>query len=296
MGAPLEFYNGEITLRFSERDHIYYLLAADGTLAAVEGVTQTCGIIDKSMYLIPWAVKMAAEKLLRTMPKPAADSDEISIKWTEFETLVTEAKKAHKEKLVDAGDVGSAAHSWIEDSIRWAIAHKKGVVENLTAQAPEDERAKNCGHAALDWMKLHNVRWLKTEHKIYSRKHGYAGTMDGLAFVDSCDGECCYLKKFRDQLSIIDWKSSNYLRIDYLLQTAAYQQAEMEEFETDIRARWILRLGKEDGKFEPWYETDFDRDFEAFRLCLTLRRQHGIIEKAMADTKKTRTAMKKAGF
>ena len=209
---------------------------------------------------------------------------------------MTEAKKAHKEKLVDAGDVGSAAHSWIEDSIRAAIKNNQGVVANLTMPAPEDERARNCGRAALDWMKLHNVRWLKTEHKIYSRQYGYAGTMDGLAFVDSCDGECCYLKKFRDQLSIIDWKSSNYLRIDYLLQTAAYQQAEMEEFETDIRARWILRLGKEDGKFEPWYETDFARDFETFKYCLLLRRSHASIESRMAAAKKARANMKKAGF
>jgi len=109
LGPPIKFYNDTITLRFSERDHAYYREDADGTLELQDGVTQTCGIIDKSLYLIPWAVKMAAEKLLRTMPHTADLAGDFteSLEWDKFVQLVTEAKSAHKEKLVDAGDVGS---------------------------------------------------------------------------------------------------------------------------------------------------------------------------------------------
>ena len=45
-----------------------------------------------------------------------------------------------------------------------------------------DDRAKSCVKAALTWMRSHNVKWLKTEEKIYSKEYDYAGTfMDGLA-------------------------------------------------------------------------------------------------------------------
>lgn len=285
LGAPLKFYNDSVTLQFSERDHIYYRID-DGVPTAVEGVTSVCSIIDKSMYLIPWACKMMETKLLRTMPKHAAESDEISIKWNDFEQLVADAKRAHKEILVDAGDVGTAAHNWIEDSIRWAIAKNNGVVTELTKAEPSDARAINCGNAALDWMKEHNVRWLKTEHKIYSKKWEYAGTMDGLAEVNGV-------------LSVVDWKTSNHLRTDYLLQTAAYWHAHFEEFyEDDISDRWILRLGKEEGDFEPWHlgpDTLAD-DFAAFTNCLTLRRILATIENRTKAEKKERTIKKKAGF
>jgi translation initiation factor 2B subunit (eIF-2B alpha/beta/delta family) len=142
-------------------------------------------------------------------------------------------------------------------------------------------------------MVAHNVRWLRTERKIYSRKYQYAGTLDGLATVDSCQDVACCGRIYQDELSLIDWKSSNHLRTEYLYQTAAYQQAEQEEFGCDIKARWILRLGKEDGKFEAWYEQNFEQDFEAFLGCLNLYRANKAVEKRMSDAKKLRTFKKR---
>lgn len=279
LGSPLKFYSGEITLRFSQRDHAYYLEDACGALEHIDGVTGTCGILDKSMFLIPWAAKVMGIKLLRTTPYEEDIEGKYvkSILWTEFEDLVHAAKSAHKDILEDAADVGAEAHAWIEKSIRHAIAFTEGVVEKLVEECPSDERAIKCGEAALDWMKKHKVRWIKTESVVYSRNHKYAGTLDGLAEVNGI-------------LSIVDWKSSNALRIEYLLQTAAYLWAIEEEYEYGIPDRWILRLGKEDGKFEPWHlgpET-IDEDFEAFKLCLTLRRQMRIINERMKTDKKER--------
>lgn len=278
LGSPLKFYNGSITLRFSQRDHAYYKEVC-GDLLPVAGVTKTCQIIDKSVVLINWACKMFEQRLLQIMPfSEDFDGKFIeSVSWTKFEEIVANAKKTHKDILKDAADVGAEAHRWLEDSIRWAIAHNHGVVEKLTDEVPSDERAVNCGNAALKWMLEHEVVWVKTESVIYSRKHDYAGTIDGLAKVDGI-------------LSIVDWKSSNAFREEFCLQTAAYQQAAIEECGLDIRNRWILRLGKEDGEFEPWHlgpETIED-DFEAFRLCLTLKKLYAKIEERMKMKKKAR--------
>ena len=290
LGPPLVFYNGAITLRFDEPSWTYYLVRDDGSLEAQSGVTGITKIIDKP-YLKPWAAKMMFLKLLRTMPR---DGENIkAIPWVEFSQIAEEAKSAHTERLEEAGDVGTAAHTWIENSIRNAIANTRSIVEKMNDFAPTDERSVNCGLAAFDWMQKHNVRWISTEHKIYSRQYKYAGTSDGTATVDSCDDPTCCPRMFLDELSLIDWKSSNQLSLEYLMQTAAYQNALMEETGAEIKSRWILRLGKEDGKFESWHEYNFEDDFKGYLACLSLSLIYKAIEKRMSTEKKLKTFRKR---
>jgi hypothetical protein len=292
---PLHLYNGEITLRFDRLGWNWYLVLPNNILEKQSGVTGVCHIIDRSVYLMPWACKMMYLKLLRTVPSfdENAERRVSSILWKEFDNILQAAKSAHEDVLEDAGDVGHAAHLWIENTIHNAIAFNGGVVERMNDVAPTDERSLNCGNAAFDWMQKHNVRWLNTERVVYSRKHRYCGTCDGKALVDNCDNPACCPRLFIDQLSIIDWKSSNYLNISYLYQTAAYQNAWQEETGEEFDARWILRLGKEDGKFEAWYETNFEQDFQGYLACLALSRIHKAVEKRMSDAKKLRTFRKR---
>lgn len=228
LGDPILFYNGTITLRFDKENHAYHLMLPDGTTEIQDGVTTISNILDHSLYLMPWACKMQYLKMLRTMPREGDNTAQIS--WSEFDRIAQESKSAHREKFEDAADVGHMAHTWIEESIKHAIKHTDGIVEKMHPAAPDDERAINCGMAAFKWMQAHNVRWISTERKVYSKKYKYAGTLDGLATVDSCDDPVCCHKFFLDKLSIIDWKSSNYLSISYNYQTAAYLQAIAEEF------------------------------------------------------------------
>jgi hypothetical protein len=301
LGDPVSFYNGTETLRFDKKNWKWYRALPDGNMVQLDGVTGIVHIIDKSFYLMPWACKMMAQKIMRTVPRVAAAPHPdcvdrvVAMPVNEFSTLVDAAKTAHKEKLEDAGDVGHAAHEWIEASIRNAITFTKGVVVEMTAMAPIDERAVNCGLAAWVWMQAHNVRFQSTERYIYSRKFGYAGTCDGTALVDSCDNPACCARMFQDELSIIDWKTSNYLYVEFLYQTAAYQNALEEEFpDTKYAARWILRLGKEEGDFASWYEKDFTNDWMGYLYCLELSRQHKKVERRMGDQKKLLTQRKRA--
>lgn len=261
-------------LRYDPKEHVYYLVRGD-ELQPLNGVTQTVHIIDKSEALIPWACKMMAQKLLTTVPTMFGNDWHVvsAIPYSDFEKLVTEAKGAHKEKLEEAGAVGHAAHAWIEDYIKACI--KDSIFAAYGSMPyPEEERAANCCKAALEWMDKHNVRWLETERKIFSREHNFAGTMDGLCLVDSCDNATCCPEKFTDRLTVADWKTSNYLYPEYLLQTAAYLKAFREETGKDVTDRWVIRLGKEDGEFDPWHagtET-FEEDWAAFHQALLLTR------------------------
>jgi hypothetical protein len=295
LGKPIYFYDKSVELRFcDDRDgksvHEYYRKSPTGWLP-VTGVTTACGVLDKSLYLMPWACKAMEQKILQLCP--VDESGRIKLQIEQFADLLRECKTAHKDILVDAGNVGSAAHYWIEVSIQKAIEENGGFVETLTDPPSDDKRVLQCGKAALDWMTQHSVRFLQTERKIYSKEYDYAGTMDGLALVDSCHNGACCAKIFVDELSVIDWKSSNHLRVEYLYQTAAYEQAEREESGAPIQSRWILRLGKEDGKFESWYATEFEKDFRTFLCCLNLLRTHRESEERVAETKKAKTARKK---
>ena len=238
-----------VELRFQTDEHIYYLVGELGQLTPQDNVTTICHIIDKSNALVPWAAKMVVQKLLRMVP--TVDMVDIGsekiVKYLAemtleaFEKIALKAKSAPRDKLEEAGDVGKLAHTWLEFYIKSVIALDKAedesarvehsqAIESKLANLPGDERAANCVKAALAWMKAHNVKWIETERKIYSKKYGYAGTTDGLALVSSCtDKECCS-EEFSNRLSIIDWKSSNYLYVEHLYQTAAYLWAMMEEF------------------------------------------------------------------
>jgi hypothetical protein len=264
------FYDGEIELEYDPIDHVYLL---DNT--PIPSVTQIVKVIDKSAVLINWAVKLTVDKILASVQFPISEEG--------FKAIVLEAKSAHRVRLEDASNVGKQAHSMIEERIKHDLFG--GIL--LAVGHPRDERVWNCYLAALDWMKRHNVRWICTERKIYSKTYKYAGTLDGIAIVDSCTDPRCCPNEFKDRYSLIDWKSSNQLYNEYLFQTAAYQYAIEEELGQEIIDRWVIRLGKDDGEFEAWHiEKGHEEDFTAFLSCLSLTRAIDSVKIRMKERKR----------
>ena len=293
------FYNNTIELRFDKDSWTYYKVGPLGELEPQDGVTKACHIIDKSLALVPWAAKMVAQKIIRTIP---VHVDEHGAEWldpitsTDFFTLVMQAKTAPRDVLEEAGDIGHVAHKCLEDSIKYALENDPEKKVRQLIKVPGEPRAASCAYAAKKWMDAHNVRWIETERKVYSKEHKCAGTTDGLCLVDSCTDPACCSTAFKDHLSIADWKSSNYLYLEYALQTAAYQGFYVEEFPAQkVIDRWVLRLGKEDGEFEPWYLTpeDFADDFSGFLECLALYRKVELVEERMKAQKKVKRDIKK---
>src|ERR1035437_304615 len=123
--------------------------------------------------------------------------------------------------------------------------------------------------------------------------------MDGLAVCDSCQDKACCPVAFKDRICLIDWKSSNYLKIEYLFQTASYKRAKMEERpELKIEDIFLFRLGKseeEAGKFEAWHMTpdEYEEDFQGFMACLNLTRLVDSVDERMKTQKGTIRAVKK---
>ena len=288
------FYDRTIELRYDPKDHVYLLVTPDGQLEKQEGVTSICHIVDRSYVLIPWACKMMGQKL-QLLTSPFVENEWLSQPKSSFDAAIELSKTAHKDKLEEAGNIGHIAHAWIESYINSCIANDKLLGEQILESMPAEERAKNACVAAVDWMIKHNIRWICTERKIYSKKYKYAGTMDGMCLADSCQDPNCCKKDFKNHLAIVDWKTSNYLYVEYLLQTAAYKQAYQEETKQMVKDRWVIRLGKEDAEFESWHleQDDYPADWQAFRAALELSRSMGTVEARIKSVKDVLRNVKK---
>ena len=279
------FYDHTVELRYDIKNHVYLLVTPDG-LEVQDGTTKICHIVDRSYVLIPWATKMMAQKL-QILTSPFVENGWLFQQKTSFDAAVELSKTAHKDKLEEAGNIGHIAHGWIENYIKSCIANDKLLTEQILESMPDEPRAKNACVAAIDWMIKHNIRWVFTERKIYSRKYKYAGTMDGLCLADSCQDPNCCKKDFKNHIAIIDWKTSNYLYVEYLLQTAAYKQAYEEETKQRVKDRWVIRLGKEDAEFESWHlePEDYPADWKAFKDALELSRSMAAVEARIKSVK-----------
>lgn len=288
LSGPHFYYGGSEKLWFSPSKWLW-LHDKDGVLIPLNGVTGVCKIVDKSEALMGWAKQKAFEKFRRIVLRDHLGPNEaIELFVDELDRIITEAKKADKEELDAAGETGHIAHAWIEGVIKAIIVHDDMRLWELLSKLPEDDRAANACIAAIEWMVAHDVKWLATERHIFSRKFGFAGTMDGLALVSSCGDPSCCTETWSDHLSLVDWKTSNYLYVTYLMQAAAYQQAHEEETGDVILDRWINRLGKDDAEFEPWYaggRETFDQDFAGYVHALDLVRSLKVIDGRISDRK-----------
>jgi hypothetical protein len=291
------FYGNTVCLKFDQSCWVYYRVMPDGSLEPQSGVTGVLKIIDKSEALMRWAVRVALARTKKLLVEGGyVGEDAKRLYESVLDDILDRARKADKEELESAGECGHAAHAWIESLIKSILSGDEDRRLELFAKLPEDERAANGCIAAVEWMWKHNVRWISTERKIFSLLYGYAGTADGLAVCDSCGDRSCCPVDFHDHLSLIDWKTSNYLYNTYLAQAACYQQAIEEETGDKIIDRWVIRLGKDDAEFDPWRfgpET-FDYFFQFFLRALDLYKIVHKVDDIVSEFKADRTKVKRA--
>lgn len=209
-----KLYNNSVTLNFDGFKHRYTVNAE--TIPSVTGVLS---VINKPA-LINWAARTAIEYVAAQID-PGVTYDEIQLA-----AIWQAGKSAHYQKKVDAGDLGTFTHKWVEDYIK---GNHPGM--------PVNEGLKASVNQFTDWVAEHQVQFLMSEQPIYSKKYKYAGTLD---FICKIDG----------QLFIGDLKTSSGIYDEMWIQTAAYRQARSEEYpEEKYVGQLIVRIGK-DGSFE----------------------------------------------
>lgn len=247
-----KLYNNKVWIDYEDDGHVYLVTDKEKGKDAEKAVSVTAitGIVDKP-YLRFWTVKMM-HTYLSTKWEAGRVYDEI-----EIQTLLDEGKRAHTVKLKEAGNIGTLTHAWCESLIKSQIAGDMKV-----PPFPHNEQSKNGCMTFLRWVSENDVRFVLSEQKVYSRKHGYVGTLD-------------FTARFGKAKALImgDLKTSNTFDPQMFWQISGYQLARQEEHPKEKYKKQVLvRCGK-DGALEVVENNDFKKDAQAFLNCLGVYRR-----------------------
>jgi hypothetical protein len=214
--------------------------------------TACTGIIDKSRFLIPWAVGLAGTYLKQFIENSSIN--EFSAE--ELLPAIDEALKQHTVKKEEAASIGDLVHAWAESFAQAQIENSPmpEIADDL------EESVINGINAFLEWVSSHDVKFIHSEKLVYSKQHGYVGTADAIAEVDG-------------RKLLIDYKtgkSGDYP--EYKFQVAGYRQA-YEEENGELEGALILHFNKEDGSLKIIECNEYKQDFKVFESCLTIKKR-----------------------
>lgn len=155
----------------------------------------------------------------------------------------------------EAGNVGTAAHAMVEARIKGEDPEAR---EELLALDDEGKgKARNAFGMYEKWARMSNLEIIEQEMQLVSERYKFGGTPDAIGRID---GELC----------LVDWKTSNGVFSDYLLQLAAYKLL-WEENHPDrplIGGFHLCRFAKDHGDFGHHYYSELEGAREMFiHLC-----------------------------
>ena len=194
----------------------------------VPGVTTVIGRFKDSGGLIGWAAKVAYEQGRNGKP------------------LDIYADRA--------ADVGTLAHALVEARIKGLQKESDLLAAAIPPETPTDliERAFKAFGAYESWERHTRLRILDTEVQLISEEHRFGGTLDAVGEIDL-------------ELCLLDWKTSNGIYVDHLVQLAAYRHLWNETQEAKLTGGChLLRFAKEHGDFAHHYFPDLDDAWELF--------------------------------
>jgi hypothetical protein len=164
--------------------------------------------------------------------------------------------KDHREVRQQAADAGSMVHAMVENSI-----HGRDKWEGIPPLDEKTNAQAEQGFSSFqDWSRVMHVQYLATETPMVSESFRYGGTPDALGTVDG-------------KLALLDWKSSNAVYGDYIIQLAAYKVLCEEDHRWQrIDQVYLLRFGKDHGDFHchSYPDSVLEMGWEAFQHLLAL--------------------------
>lgn len=213
----------------------------DGT--RVPSVTTILSRFKESGALIHWAAGQAAKYVQENLPENPTKQD--------IGRVCDAAKSAYRNVRDAAADAGTLAHDAVESYI-----HGNNFVW------PEDSdivrKAKRAFEAFVEWASQTQLITADTEMPLVSEKFRYGGTPDAVTV--------------KGKRAILDWKSSNSIYSDYLIQVAAYGNLWNENAPNDpvIGGFHIVRFDKNSADFHHHYYKELDSAWISFQLMRDL--------------------------
>lgn len=216
-------------------------------LGRLPSVTTITGCYPKP-WMMGWVKKesrLAAEALTKLYKSGKLSPDE-AIEG--FANIVNAAES----KRESAATIGKVAHEHIHHSL-----------VGKDVPAPEDPKVREILATFEGWKRRVEFRLVDTERVVWSARHGYAGRLDTVGWVEG-------------HLTLVDFKTSSGIYKDMAIQIAAYANAWDEctpkLYGADgkaIERLKIIRVGKDEPE---WDEQDFtDKWRPAFETFLALK-------------------------
>lgn len=150
------------------------------------------------------------------------------------------------DKADEAAAIGTQAHEMIE-----------AYINGKPVPVPTDERATQAFDNAIKWLTQTRIQIVSEYQELclVSEKYKYGGTPDAIGLLDG-------------KLIMLDWKTSNSVYQDYLIQIAAYKNLWEENFpDKPIEGGYYLcRFAKDFPDFAAHHFAELDDAWEQFKL------------------------------
>ena len=237
----------EYTIRYHTGDKVLleYDHAAHSYVVEEEKIPNVTTLIDGVFpkYLTEWAARCGADYW-----KEHYGTHEAS-------DMYRGIINAHKDVSGAARDIGHETHYWLEEYINSSIKHPNEVDWKLGSLS---DKSKNAVQAFLKWEASHDIVWMGSEKKVYSKEYNFAGTIDALAMIN---GKFC----------IVDFKTSAKIYKEAYVQLSAYAQAIEEIHGRSVDLAVVLRLDKEEEKSQESAFNPYDY-FDIFLLAMQMKK------------------------
>lgn len=167
----------------------------------------------------------------------------------------------------EAATAGQIAHDMIE-------AYILGKASQINLPVDIDDpilmRANNAFQQFLEWRDQSRLEVVETERSYVSERYQFGGTVDAIG------------KDSKGRTVLVDWKTSNSVYSDYLIQLAAYQILLEECSDWRPQGFHLLRVAKESADFAHHFYGEVD---DAKRAFILMRELYDIDKKLSARVK-----------
>jgi len=187
-------------------------------------------------------------------------------RWKESGALIAWAYNRGKEglELYESRDKAAELGTIVHEAVEAFVKNSGAILINLESLSPEDGTAvMSAFNAFREWFDMNNFEIIAQEVQLVSEIYKFGGTPDAIA------------KDGKGRLVLLDWKTSNGVYQDYLLQLAAYRILWNENNPDNplTGGSHLCRFAKENGDFAHHFYPDLS---DAERCFLLLREAYDL--------------------
>jgi len=170
--------------------------------------------------------------------------------------------KTLEQARAPAATAGTMAHDLVEAHINTRP------LPDLSGDPEIIAKARAAYETFLKWMDGNKITIRHTEVSLVSETHKYGGRLDAVGLNNN-------------ELVLLDWKTSNAVYADYILQLAGYKVLWEENYPEHllIGGFHLARFAKEEGDFSHHYFPRLDAEVECFLAMRKLYDQVKAVEK-----------------